>query len=112
MKAEHLNKLTKLLHGARPRLATTHDLEFKNVFGAVGGYVIGNIFVSCGNFGVALKLPPRSIARLLEERGTKHLKYFPRGHVKKDYVVIPRRIIDDSEGFRRLVNSSIRFVSK
>ena len=54
------DKLESLLKKDRPRLSSTHNLEFKKCFGAVAGYVNGNIFISCGKFGVALKLPPRS----------------------------------------------------
>ena len=110
MNATYLDRITTLLHDARPRLEKTHDLEFKSFFGAVAAYLDGRIFASCGKFGVALKLPPRTIARLLEERGVTRLKYFPKGHVKLDYVVLPRRILEDQEVFKSLVDSSIRFV--
>ena len=56
MKKNYLEKITILLKQIRPKLATQHRLEFKNVFGAVGGYVNGKIFISCGKFGVALRL--------------------------------------------------------
>ena len=58
MTNNYLDKLAKLLKQARPRLASTHSLEFKNVFGAVGGYLNGVIFISCGKFGIALRLSP------------------------------------------------------
>ncbi len=29
------------------------------------------------------------------EKGVKHLKYFPKGHVKKEYAVLPKRILED-----------------
>jgi len=103
-------KLERLLE-TQPRLASRYRVEFKNVFGAVGGYVNGRIFVSCGKFGLALKLPPRTIEELLrKESGVKFLKYFTKGYVKKDYVVLPGRIIAEKDQFRKLVNKSIRFV--
>ena len=77
------DKLESLLKKVRPRLSSTHNLEFKKCFGAVAGYVNGNIFISCGKFGVALKLPPEALAMLFKEKGVKLLKYFPNGHVKK-----------------------------
>jgi hypothetical protein len=63
----HREKLERLLHQTQPRLASRFHVEFKNVFGATGGYVSGRIFVSCGKFGLALK----------------------KGHVKKDYLILP-----------------------
>ncbi len=106
MKDTYLDQLTKLLKRARPRLASTHELEFKNVFGAVGGYVNGNIFISCGTFGVALRLPPETLERVFKEKGMKRLQYFPKGHIKKEYAVLPKRILEDTKQFGALVDIS------
>ena len=103
----YLNRITQLLYRARPRLAATRRLEFKNVFGAVGGYLEGEIFISCGRFGVALKLSSQRIKKLMEEHGVKRLKYFKNGHIKKDYVVLPKKIIEDEIRFKKLINESI-----
>lgn len=102
--------MTALLKQARPRLAVTYRLEFKNVFGAVAGYVNGHIFISCGKFGVALRLPPDALDDLFKQDGVKRLKYFPRGHIKKEYAVLPKRILDDQHQFRKLVDESIKHV--
>ena len=112
MDAKYLGRISTLLHDARPRLGQTHDLEFKSFFGAVAAYLDGQLFASCGKFGVALKLPPRTLARMLEERGVRPLKYFPKGHVKRDYVVLPKRILEDRAVFKPLLDSSIRFITK
>ena len=69
----------------------------------------GNIFISCGRFGTALKLPVETVASLLEEKGVKRLKYFPNGHVKKNYAVLPGRILQDKDRMKRLLRQSIRF---
>ncbi len=111
MKNSYLDELTKLLEQARPRLAATHQLEFKNVFGAVAGYVDGNIFMSCGKFGVALRLPPDTLERVFKEKGVEHLKYFSKGHVKKEYAVLPKRILDNKDQFKRLLDKSIRYAN-
>ena len=102
-------KLQDLLRRARPRLAVRHRLEFKRCFGAVAGYVDGSIFVSCGKFGVALRLPSPTLSELFREEDVLHLKYFPNGHVKKEYAVIPNRIIEDQGRFNKLVDSSIKY---
>ena len=109
MKSAYFEKVTTLLEQIRPRLATTHRLEFKNVFGAVGGYVNGHIFISCGKFGVALRLPSKVLETLFKEKGAKHLKYFPKGHIKKEYVVLPKRIIEENYKFKKLVDESIKY---
>ena len=87
----------------------SHHLEFKNCFGAVAGYVDGNIFVSCGQFGLALRLPSQTLTELFWETDVSPLKYFEKGHVKKEYAVIPQRIIDDHGRLKKLVGKSIRF---
>ena len=107
MKDVYLKQLTKLLKQARPRLSSTRQLSFKNVFGAVAGYVNGRIFISCGTFGVALRLPPEMLDILFREKDVKHLKYFPKGHVKKEYAVLPKRILNNKARFKKLVDISI-----
>ena len=110
MENKYLNEITTPLKQARPKLSTTHRLEFKNVFGAVGGYVNGKIFVSYGKFGVALRLPPDTLDMLFQEKEAKHLKYFPSGHVKKEYAVLSKQITKDMRRFRKLVDESTQHV--
>lgn len=109
MSNKYFNELTKLLERVRPKLATTHQLEFKNCFGAVAGYIDGRIFISYGKFGVALKLPKEVLDDLFQRKDTKHLKYFPKGHIKKEYAVLPRRILESEHRLRELVDESIKY---
>ena len=109
LRASYLNELEDLLKGARPRLAISHRLEFRNCFGAVAGYVNGKMFVSCGKFGLALKLPSQTLIELVKEADVTPLKYFKKGHTKKEYAVIPKRIIDDHNRFQRLLGESVKF---
>src|SRR3989344_8375231 len=106
----YLNEIRILLKQARPKLSTTHRLEFKNVFGAVGGYVNGKIFVSYGKFGVALRLPPDTLDMLFQEKEAKHLKYFPSGHVKKEYAVLSKRMLENKHQLKKFVDESIKYV--
>ena len=93
----------------RPRLSQTHTLEYKNCFGAVAGYVNGRIFITCGNFGLALKLPPSKTNQLLQEKAVKPLKYFANGHIKKGYAVLPKRMLEDKNSIKKLIDQSIKF---
>jgi len=111
MATDYRGKLESILKQVRPRLASTHNLEFKNCFGAVAGYVDGNIFCSCGRFGLALRLPEKTLSELFQEKGVKKLKYFPNGHVKKEYAVLPKRILEDPAHLKKRVDQSIRFAS-
>ncbi len=105
----YFSRLETLLEQSHPRLLVTHQLEFKNFFGAVTGYVDGHIFVSCGKFGVALRLPPEARAELFREEGVSLLRYFPKGHVKREYAVVPQRMMDDRGRFKRLVETSVKY---
>ncbi len=110
MKSKYLDEITKLLDQAYPRFAIEHRIEFKNCFGAIAGYVDGKIFISCGKFGVALKLPGEILDDLFKEKDVTHLQYFPKGHIKKEYAVLPRRITGNKRHFGELINRSIQFV--
>ena len=110
MRNKYFEEVTGLLKQARPGLAATHQLTFKIVFGAVAGYIDGRIFISCGKFGVALRLPPNALDDLFKQDGVKRLKYFPRGHIKKEYAVLPERILDDQHRFGKLVDQSIKYL--
>jgi hypothetical protein len=109
MANRYLGELQDLLNQTHPDLAAAYELEFKNVFGAVAAYVNGHIFVSCGQFGVALRLPPNTLDSLFQETGVERLRYFPKGHIKKQYAVLPDRIIRDRTRFRALVDECIAY---
>jgi len=108
-RVSYLRRLETLLKQSDPRLLVTHQVEFKNCFGAVTGYVDGHIFVSCGKFGVALRLPPDTLAELFREDDVSLLRYFPKGHVKRAYAVVPQRMMDDRGRFQRLVETSVKY---
>ena len=110
MQNKYFEKITKLLEKSVSKFAIKDRLEFKNVFGAIGGYVKGHIFISCGRFGVALKLPPKTLTELFQEKNISPLRYFPKGHIKKEYAVIPQQIINDKIRFKKLLKKSIQFV--
>ena len=109
MNNKYFGEITKLLEQAYPKLAITHKLEFKNCFGAIAGYVDDHIFISCGNFGVALKLPKEVLDELFKENGVKQLKYFPKGHIKKEYAVLPKQIIGNEQRLKELLDKSINY---
>ena len=110
--SEHLDRLKELLEQVRPGLAATHALEFKNLFGATAGYVNGAIFISSGRFGIALRLPPDMLEELFSEEGVEPLRYFPNGHIKKEYAVLPERILEDRRRFKPLLDASIEHVTR
>jgi len=83
--------------------------KFKNVFGAVGLFVDGRIFASSGKFGIALRLPEEVLTDLFQNKRAKRLKYFAKGRIKKEYAVIPPRILRRQREIRSLVHKSVRY---
>ena len=112
MSQDYSSNLERLLTFARPRIMATHDIVFKNVFGAVAAYVDGEIFASCGKFGFALRLPEKKRNDLLSIRGNKRLRYFPNGHVKKEYVVLSAALKKDRLAVKKLVSQSMSYARK
>ena len=106
METTYRARIAELLEQACPKLSATHLVEYKNVFGAIAGYIDADIFISCGTFGVALRLPPEVLNHLLKENDVKHLKYFSNGHVKKEYAVLPKKILDDKRRLKMLMVKS------
>lgn len=102
-------QLKGLLSQTLPQLASSDQLSFKGVFGAVGGYIDGKIFISCGNFGIALRLPPVALQDVFEADDVQPLRYFPKGHIKRGYAVIPRRILEDRALLVQLMGESVSY---
>ena len=111
MNDAYLAELNGFLDRTIPRLASTDRLSFKGVFGAVGGYIDDKTFVSCGRFGIALRLPPSTLEVVFKEDGVTHLRYFPKGHIKKEYAVLPGRLLEDDVLLTKLVDESMRYAS-
>ena len=110
MKNNYQENLTELLAQTHPELGAEHRLEFKNNFGVIAGYVDGRIFISCGKFGVALRLPSDSLEDLFNNPNVEPLRYFPKGHIKKEYAVIPERMLHDKQSIRNLIDQSVNYV--
>ena len=85
-------------------------LECKHFFGGAACYLNGKIFVSLSPVGFALKLPERYRAELIKEKGVKTLQYFPKAPTKKEYVVLPERMVTNIEVLRHWVKISVDYV--
>jgi TfoX/Sxy family transcriptional regulator of competence genes len=109
LKAKYLNTVKNLLRQTHPGLENDHELTFKACFGAVAAYVDDNIFATCGEFGVALKLPTNTVDHLLSDENATLLKYSANGRIKKNYVVIPPHLLVDRDGLGDLVVQSVQY---
>ncbi len=86
------------------------NLECKHFFSGAAVYANGRICISLTPIGFAIKLPEKSRERLLKEKGTKNLRYFPKGPIKKDYVVLPKVMLNDIKALRSWVKITIDYV--
>ena len=68
--------------------------------------------MSSGRCGIARRLPPGTLTELVKEEGGEPLRYFPNGHIKKEYAVLPGRILEDGRRFKTLVDASIEHVTR
>ncbi len=109
MQNHYAEQLIELLTQRRPEMVFRCRLEFKNVFGAVGGYIKGRIFVVYGRFGLALKLPPDIRDPLFKKKIAARFRYFPNGHIKKEYALLAQRVLDDRPRLNELIDASIKY---
>jgi len=61
--------------------------EVKHFFSGAALYIDGKICASWSPTGLAFKLAIEDVEKLINNRKAIPLKYFPKGHIKKDYAV-------------------------
>ena len=85
------------------------DLQIKSFFGGGAVYARNHIFMTLTKVGLGLKLSDADLNKIMKIGG-KELRYFPKGHIKKQYSIIPEKIIQSSKDFSEWINKSIDFV--
>ena len=111
MAKEYLEQLSAILVRTTSDNFNRVSLECKHFFSGAAVYANGKICMSLTPVGFALKLPEKYRSTLMEQEGVKPLRYFPRGPIKKDYVVLPDVILSDARALRRWVRVSIEYVT-
>lgn len=111
MAKQYLDKLTALIDKATSGTSKKIGLECKHFFSGAALYANGKICISLTPVGFAVKLQAESRNALLKQKGTKPLRYFPEGPIKKDYVILPNTILNDVKVLRRWVTLSIEHVA-
>ncbi len=110
MTKEYLEALSELMKRATPRGLENTKLEVKHFFSGAAVYADGKICITLTPVGFAIKLPEESRIILIEQRGANPLQYFPKAPIKKDYVVLPKTMLDDMKILRHWVKTSIEYV--
>ena len=84
-------------------------LECKHFFSGAAVYVKGRICMSWTPAGFAIKLPETSRSALMNQHSVKPLRYFPKGPIKKDYVILPKSMLKDIRALGRLAKTSAAY---
>ena len=108
----YLQKLAELLDRATAGKFKNVDLECKHFFSGAAVYANGTICITLTPVGFAVKLPEESRNALMRDKGTKHLRYFSKGPIKKEYVVLPEAMLKDMRTLRHWVEVSIEYVTR
>ena len=109
MAKEYLEKLTVLFEGLSSNKIKNSDFIIKHFFSGAAVYISGKICICLTPVGLAMKLSEVSRQELMKKKGTKPLRYFPQGHIKKEYVVLSKGMIDDKTLLRRLIIESFAY---
>ena len=109
MAKEYLRQLTALIKQLTTGRFKNVKLECKHFFSGAAVYADGRICISLTPVGFAIKLPKESQNILMNVEGAKRLRYFPKGPIKKDYVVLPKAMLKDMKTLRRWVKVSIEY---
>ena len=110
MAKEYLDKLAVLVDKTTAGTFNNINLEYKHFFSGAALYVNGKICMSLTPIGFAIKLPEESRNVLLKQKGIKPLRYFPKGPIKKDYVILSKTILNDVNILRYWVKLCIEHV--
>lgn len=110
MAKEHLEQLAALIRQATSGSFKGVTLECKHFFSGAAVYANGRICISLTPVGFAIKLAEASRSILMKQKGVKQLQYFPEGPIKKDYVVLPKTMLNDMKILRHWVKVSIEYV--
>ena len=109
MAKEYLDKLSAFIDKATSDRFDGVNLECKHFFSGAALYADEKICISLTPVGLALKLPEETKNRLLKSKIAVPLKYFPRGPIKKDYVLFPNGIENGRKTLHKYVKESIEY---
>ncbi len=83
----YFDKLVELVAKLDIENQLSNTVEVKHFFSGAALYVNGTICVSWSPVGLAFKLPEAQVEKLIDSGQAIPLKYFSKGHIKKDYAL-------------------------
>ena len=109
MAQEYLERLNALIGRLPSGSLKGVKLECKHFFSGAAVYAEGRICMSWTPVGFAIKLPETSRSTLVNQHGAKYLRYFPKGPIKKDYVVLPKSMLQEMRTLGRLAKTGVEY---
>lgn len=89
MAKEYLEKLSVFIEEATSDLSENINLECKHFFNGAALYAEERVCISLTPIGLAIKLPEQTKDKLVKNKKAVPLRYFPKGPIKKGYVLFP-----------------------
>jgi len=87
MAKEYFDKLSVLVNRINLEDEIELPMEVKHLFTGAALYVNNSICASWSPGGLAFKFTEQEVNKLIESGKAKPLRYFPKGHIKKDYAL-------------------------
>lgn len=110
MAKAYLEKLSAFVREATFDCSGNITLECKHFFSGAALYAEERICISLTPVGLAMKLPEETNAELLKSREAVPLRYFPKGPIKKGYVLFPAGLARGGKAFHKYAQESIEYV--
>ena len=109
MAKAYVEELSQLMKQVTRGKSKDVHLEVKHFFAGSAVYANSKICITLTPVRFALKLSAEHRKELLQGHGAEPLRYFPQGPIKREYVVLPARMVGDSDVLRHWVTRSIEY---
>ena len=110
MAHEYLKQLTVFIDQIKGERYDNIPLVCKHFFSGAALYADNRICITLTPVGLAVKLAQHSREKLLVSNQAIALKYFPKGPIKKDYVLFPDGLKTGHKLSNRYARESINYV--
>lgn len=109
MAAPYLEELKTIVQRLSLQSGDVSDLTCKHFFSGAAAYLDGRIFMTLTPVGLALKLSAAD-RDMIFAQGAKPLKYFPKAPVKKEYALLPSRLVEDENVLGNWISRSLAYM--
>ncbi|MEM7207737.1 MAG: TfoX/Sxy family protein [Pseudomonadota bacterium] len=110
MAKKYLLPLSEIVEEALAKREDEIEPVFKHFFSGATLSVNRNTCINFSPAGFAVKLSQRDRDALVTQHNAKPLKFEGTGPVRREYVILPKPLLEDKETLHRWVNASIDFV--